>query len=79
MEALLPALISTLLPILLKEAEALLGGAPDPKDHTWVLGFIQEIVALFDKSLPGWVKPAEGAVEKLVSDEVSKLLDATKL
>lgn len=73
--SLIETLISSLVPILIQEAESLLGSKPDPSNHSWVTGLIQEVAGLLDKLLPAWIKPAESEIEQLVEDAVKKLLD----
>lgn len=74
MENLVQVLVSALVPILIKEAEALLHVQPDPNDHSWVLGLINEVVGLIQQYIPGWLAPDVEEVKKLVAAEIEKLL-----
>lgn len=74
MSPLVESLISTLIPILVAEAESLLGSKPDPSNHAWIVGLVNEVVSLLDKSLPSWIRPSEEAVKSLVEDAIAKLV-----
>jgi len=72
--SLLEPILDALLPILVQEAEKLLGTPPNPNDHNWVVGLVQDIASLFDSKLPGWLKPTEQEIEALVEQGLQKLV-----
>jgi hypothetical protein len=74
MSNLVQMLVSTLVPLLMQEAEALLGVKPDPNDSSWVSGLLKEMVGLISKWIPGWLAPEVDALEQLIAAEVEKYL-----
>lgn len=74
MSVLIQTLITALVPILLQEAESLLGVKPNPEDTSWVYKLIAELVSLLQKYLPASLAPSVQEVEQLVAAEVEKLL-----
>lgn len=71
-------LVSTLVPILVQEAEALLGVTPNPNDNSWVAALIQEMVGLIQKYIPAWMAPSVQDIEQLVAAEIEKVLAITE-
>lgn len=72
---LLETLISSLVPLLVSQAEALLGSKPDPQNHDWVVGLVNEVAHVLDRFLPDWVRPSEDVVKKLVEEAIEKGLE----
>lgn len=68
----LEALVAAVVPILVAEAEHLLGSQPQSND--WVSGLVNEIASLLDSRLPGWLKPEEEEIKALVEAAIEKLL-----
>lgn len=74
MLSIIQSLVSVLVPILISEAESLLGVKPSPDNHSWVVSLVNEICSLFEKHLPAWIVPNEQAVKALVEAEIEKIL-----
>lgn len=72
--AIIEAIISSIVPMLITEAEALLGVKPNPSDNSWVSGLINELASLLENILPGWLKPTEEQIVALVTAEIEKIL-----
>lgn len=75
MEKLLESLLAAILPILLKEADKLLGYHSSSSSHEWVIGLVDDICKIFDSKLPGFMKPSEEELKILIEDAIKKLLD----
>lgn len=82
MPAFLIALLSAVIPLLVNEAERIIGkGAPDsvttPADlakHQWVTEAVHEFIAALEKRTPDWVKPEIDAIGALIDDLIEKEL-----
>ena len=72
--SLVETLVTALVPILVKEAETLLGLGSKPSGPAWITELVNDVVDLLDKSLPAWIAPSEEAVKGLVEAAVAKLL-----
>lgn len=74
------ALLPVLVPALVQFIESLIDSKPPAgisDNRAWVVSLVNEFVALIDSKnlVPGFVKPEEEALAKLLEDELNKALD----
>lgn len=78
--AILPALISALVPVLISAFQSTNPTASNSQAHTWVQGMFQDIATALAKDIPSWLNPEMPAlltlVTTLVETELNKILPA---
>ena len=67
-------LITMLIPLLVQEAEQLLGVVANPTDASWVASLVAEIAKLVESFIPSWLAPSLQEIEQLVVAELEKIL-----